>query len=227
MRSATGKLCLSNTNKQYGRFCGMSSGPWVWGMVSKKSDLAGSSENTLLLWIIFYTPQLRQCFILSLQPLFLLPSASSTAYGLSRWYSHHNLFFLALDIGSTHFLLSLIKLSIELLFLETVSATWVLPPTWGFLPTLLSIQASCTIGFQVRNHFIYLIRGREYVSEEWSNLKFSQFHQNPLNINTTNYRNKLGIKELTSKQYYFIYKNSHNYSKYFVVLHMRINQLHI
>ena len=102
-------------NKQYGRFCGMSSGPWVWGMVSKKSDLAGSSENTLLLWIIFYTPQLRQCFILSLQPLFLLPSASSTAYGLSRWCSHHNRFFLALDIWSTHFLLSLIKLSIELI----------------------------------------------------------------------------------------------------------------
>lgn len=43
---------MTKTSRQCGRICGVSSGPWVLGMSSKRSDLAGSSSNILLLWVV-------------------------------------------------------------------------------------------------------------------------------------------------------------------------------
>lgn len=81
MSRENGKLCAIKTSKQCGMFHGMSSGPWVLGMSSKKSDLAGSSRNSLLLWVISLVQY--NCFIMVCYFLFYKKKWISSTYLLT------------------------------------------------------------------------------------------------------------------------------------------------
>lgn len=52
----------------------------------------------------------------------------------------------------------------EVIFLDTMSAMWILLHPCRLLTTLLPAQATCTSVFWDRNHLTYCIRWREYVT---------------------------------------------------------------